>query len=124
VWRGALLLADYVLASAERLRSCVGLELGAGAGLAGLALAAAGARRVFLTDTGSAVLDQCKVTLRWLSRFSTRGSAETLRRSWYEHTVVQEASARLLCTRLWLTARVVWCGSAMWTQTSTSSRGL
>ena len=62
VWRGALLLADYVLASAERLRSCVGLELGAGAGLAGLALAAAGARCVFLTDTGSAVLANCKVT--------------------------------------------------------------
>lgn len=63
VWRGALLLADYVLAHAAALRGCIGIELGAGAGLAGLALAAAGARRVFLTDVGSAVLANCQVWL-------------------------------------------------------------
>ena len=61
VWRGALLLADYVLAHSQALCGCVGLELGAGAGLAGLALAAAGAQRVFLTDVGAAVLDNCQV---------------------------------------------------------------
>ena len=61
VWRGALLLADYVLAHSHALGDCVGLELGAGAGLAGLALAAAGARRVFLTDVGAAVLANCQV---------------------------------------------------------------
>lgn len=61
VWRGALVLADYVLAHAAGLRGSIGIELGAGAGLAGLALAAAGARRVFLTDVGSAVLANCQV---------------------------------------------------------------
>ena len=61
VWRGALQLADYILAQGHALRGCYGLELGAGAGLAGLALAAAGARRVFLTDVGAAVLDNCQV---------------------------------------------------------------
>ncbi|KAK9843724.1 hypothetical protein WJX81_003761 [Elliptochloris bilobata] len=60
VWRGSLLLADYVISHTHMLHGCIALELGAGAGLAGLALAAAGARRVFLTDLGTAVLDNCQ----------------------------------------------------------------
>ena len=65
VWRGALLLADYVLHLASQQRSqhgsggafcaaplrllcCTALELGAGSGLAGLVLSAF-ARRVYLT---------------------------------------------------------------------------
>lgn len=73
VWRGALLLADYLLQQAQQgakqqggqqqggqqqgqqqgpasswLHGCTALELGAGSGLAGLVLSAV-ARRVFLT---------------------------------------------------------------------------
>jgi hypothetical protein len=50
VWRGSLLLADYVLsqAAAPALRGCTALELGCGPGLAGLALARL-ARAVYLT---------------------------------------------------------------------------
>ncbi|KAL4859497.1 Methyltransferase-like protein 22 [Chlorella vulgaris] len=57
VWRGALLLADYVLhpGTSPSLAGCSVLELGAGPGLAGLVLAKL-ARLVFLTDVGAEVL--------------------------------------------------------------------
>lgn len=61
VWRGSLLLADYLLANSTSVVGIVGCELGAGAGLASIALARAGARRVFATDTGQEVLGLCKV---------------------------------------------------------------
>jgi predicted nicotinamide N-methyase len=50
VWRGALLLADYMLhpGTSPSLAGCSVLELGAGPGLAGLVLAKL-ARLVFLT---------------------------------------------------------------------------
>ena len=61
IWRGALLLADYVLARLSGMRGCVALELGAGNGVAGLVLAAQGAHRVFLTDTAvKDVLERCQ----------------------------------------------------------------
>ena len=81
VWRGALLLADFILQDLERWKDSTVVELGAGtgklllpllsrcstnsslnpppsiaAGLAGIAAARA-ARRVFITDRGEAILD-------------------------------------------------------------------
>jgi len=55
VWRGALLLCDYLLARPALVRDATVLELGSGCGLSGL-LAAATARRVFLTDCVESVL--------------------------------------------------------------------
>jgi Lysine methyltransferase len=63
VWRGALVLADYVLANSASFRGTVGLELGAGTGLAGLSLARF-ARRVVLTDAVDAALDLCQARCR------------------------------------------------------------
>jgi hypothetical protein len=48
VWRGALLLGDYILHFLHHFSGCTTLELGAGPGVAGL-LAARYARLVFLT---------------------------------------------------------------------------
>ena len=55
VWRGALLLCDYLLARPALVRGTTILELGAGCGLCGL-LAAGTARRVFVTDNVEGVL--------------------------------------------------------------------
>ena len=55
VWRGALLLCDYLLARPALVRGATILELGAGCGLCGL-LAAGTARRVFVTDNAEGVL--------------------------------------------------------------------
>ena len=49
-----------MLSKLDSLRSVIALELGAGPGLPGLVLARV-ARRVFLTDTGAEVLEQCQV---------------------------------------------------------------
>ena len=52
VWESAFCLAQYLRgeARARRIRGRRVLELGAGAGLLGLAAAASGAKRVVLTD--------------------------------------------------------------------------
>ena len=55
VWRGALLLCDYLLARPALVSGATILELGAGCGLCGL-LAAGTARRVFVTDNAEGVL--------------------------------------------------------------------
>ena len=61
VWRGALLLADYLLSNADLFTGCTALEMGCGPGLAGIVMAML-AERVFLTDTGDAVLANCQVS--------------------------------------------------------------
>ena len=61
VWRGSLLLAEYVLARAADFAGVTGCELGAGSGVAGIALACAGASCVFITDVGESVLGMCQV---------------------------------------------------------------
>ncbi|GAQ79625.1 hypothetical protein KFL_000340280 [Klebsormidium nitens] len=61
VWRGALLLADYILhqeATTGCFRGVTALELGAGTGLAGIIMARS-ARKVYVTDRGENVLDTC-----------------------------------------------------------------
>lgn len=62
VWPGALLLADYILEHEAHFAGCVGMEVGAGTGFAGLVLAQM-ARRVFLTDHDAAVLCNCRTNV-------------------------------------------------------------
>ena len=59
VWRGALLLSDYVLTHQHLFASCGVLELGAGTGLVSIVLGAIGCR-VICTDIGDSVLENCK----------------------------------------------------------------
>lgn len=59
VWPGAMLLADYILEHEKYFACCVGMEIGAGTGFAGLVLAQT-ARRVFLTDHDAGVLCNCQ----------------------------------------------------------------
>ena len=48
VWRGALLLSDYILHQRELFSDCVAMELGAGVGLVSITLATV-AKQVFCT---------------------------------------------------------------------------
>ena len=50
VWRGAILLSDWLLSRTDRTDDEVILDLGAGCGLTSLAASAAGAKTVFCTD--------------------------------------------------------------------------
>ncbi|CAI8053244.1 Methyltransferase-like protein 22 [Geodia barretti] len=60
VWRGALLMVDYLIGwGNSRLEDSVVLELGAGTGLVSI-VAASKAHHVFCTDTGKSVLELCQ----------------------------------------------------------------
>ena len=60
VWRGALLLADWLVASGHVRKDTPIIELGAGTGLCSLVAAYAGAPLVFCTDHGDDVLENCR----------------------------------------------------------------
>ncbi|KAG1327120.1 methyltransferase-like protein 22 [Cocos nucifera] len=66
VWRAALVLTDFVLhksLSSSDFNDIIALELGAGTGLVGIALARV-ARTVFITDRGMEVLDNCAANVQ------------------------------------------------------------
>lgn len=66
VWKAAMLLTDFVLhksfASSE-FDGVTAMEIGAGTGLVGLAQARV-ARKVFITDRGTDILDNCLANVR------------------------------------------------------------
>ncbi|CAN6163352.1 unnamed protein product [Urochloa humidicola] len=66
VWKAALLLADFVFHksfTSSDFDGVTAIEVGAGTGLVGLALARV-ARRIFVTDRGADILDNCLANVR------------------------------------------------------------
>uniref|UniRef100_A0A0D9WSG1 Methyltransferase-like protein 22 n=1 Tax=Leersia perrieri TaxID=77586 RepID=A0A0D9WSG1_9ORYZ len=66
VWKAALLLADFVLHksfTSSELNGVTAIEIGAGTGLVGLALARV-AKTIFITDRGTNILDNCLENVR------------------------------------------------------------
>ncbi|KAM9095859.1 methyltransferase-like protein 22 isoform X1 [Sarcophilus harrisii] len=59
VWRGAFLLADYILFQCDLFKSCTVLELGAGTGIASI-ITATVAKTVYCTDVGEDLLAMCE----------------------------------------------------------------
>ncbi|XP_068199149.1 methyltransferase-like protein 22 [Antennarius striatus] len=59
VWRGALLLADFILSRPDAFRGATVLELGAGTGLTSVVMATT-AKRVYCTDVGEDLLSMCE----------------------------------------------------------------
>ncbi|XP_007498739.1 methyltransferase-like protein 22 isoform X1 [Monodelphis domestica] len=59
VWRGAFLLADYILFQRDLFKSCTVLELGAGTGIASI-ITATVAKTVYCTDVGEDLLTMCE----------------------------------------------------------------
>ncbi|KAJ6657607.1 hypothetical protein lerEdw1_002323 [Lerista edwardsae] len=59
VWRGAFLLADYILSSPDLFKDHVVLELGGGTGIVSIIVAKA-AKTVYCTDIGEDLLDMCE----------------------------------------------------------------
>jgi len=92
VWEGALLLRDHLLSSRSDWRGCRVLELGAGIGLVGLALAAAGAE-VVLTDLGSAMaLLEANVEANMAIVQSSGGKAQVVELDWLVDAEQQQAA--------------------------------
>ncbi|XP_076017540.1 methyltransferase-like protein 22 [Genypterus blacodes] len=59
VWRGAFLLADFILSQPVMFRGATVLELGAGMGLASIMMATK-AKKVYCTDVGEDLLKMCQ----------------------------------------------------------------
>ncbi|KAG8558430.1 hypothetical protein GDO81_016988 [Engystomops pustulosus] len=59
IWRGAFLLADYILWQQDLFRGCTALELGAGTGFTSIIMATV-AKTVYCTDVGEDLLDMCE----------------------------------------------------------------
>uniref|UniRef100_A0A2K5S7X3 Methyltransferase-like protein 22 n=1 Tax=Cebus imitator TaxID=2715852 RepID=A0A2K5S7X3_CEBIM len=72
VWRGALLLADYILFRQDLFRGCTALELGAGTGFASI-IAATMARTVYCTDVGADLLAMCQRNIALNSHLAAAG---------------------------------------------------
>lgn len=61
IWRGALLLADFILdtqRSSQLFHDVNAIELGAGTGITGIVMAKT-AKRIFITDRDADILDNC-----------------------------------------------------------------
>ena len=78
VWRGALLLSDFLVAHASLAQGTV-LELGSGCGLCGLLAARLGSHCAYLTDIGDGVLHNCRENA---SQNGLAGSAHVRRLDW------------------------------------------
>ncbi|VAI93416.1 methyltransferase-like protein 22 isoform X2 [Triticum aestivum] len=66
VWKAAMLLTDFVLHksfTSSEFDGVTAMEIGAGTGLVGLAHARV-ARRIFITDRGTDILDNCLANVR------------------------------------------------------------
>ncbi|XP_078096515.1 methyltransferase-like protein 22 [Mustelus asterias] len=59
VWRGAFLLADYILNNTYLFRGSTVLELGAGTGLTSIVMATV-AKTIFCTDVGEDLMNMCE----------------------------------------------------------------
>ncbi|XP_040212918.1 methyltransferase-like protein 22 isoform X2 [Rana temporaria] len=59
IWRGAFILADYILSQQDLFRGCTALELGAGTGFTSIIMATV-AKTVYCTDVGDDLLEMCE----------------------------------------------------------------
>ncbi|KAI8506928.1 hypothetical protein Bbelb_153670 [Branchiostoma belcheri] len=60
VWRGALLMCDFLLHNQDVFKSHSILELGGGVGLVSIVAGAVGASKVYCTDIGDRLLELCR----------------------------------------------------------------
>ncbi|XP_034276431.1 methyltransferase-like protein 22 isoform X3 [Pantherophis guttatus] len=59
VWRGAFLLADYILSKQDMFKGCTALELGGGIGFVSIIMSKA-AKTIYCTDVGEDLLSMCE----------------------------------------------------------------
>lgn len=98
VWRGALLLCDFVIHNKERFDGCIALELGAGLGLCSIVLGRV-AKRVFCTDVGENVLEGCQDNIIMNSHLFKYGSGVVLVREldWLKHEICTAPGEGAFC---------------------------
>ncbi|CAG5898355.1 unnamed protein product [Menidia menidia] len=99
VWRGALLLADFILSHLELFRGATALELGAGTGLASIVMATT-AKTVYCTDVGDDLLSLCKrnVALNKHITEPSGGEVRVRQLDWLQHSLSTDAETEFSWT--------------------------
>nr|XP_019958495.1 PREDICTED: methyltransferase-like protein 22 [Paralichthys olivaceus]XP_019958496.1 PREDICTED: methyltransferase-like protein 22 [Paralichthys olivaceus] len=92
VWRGAFLLADFILSQALMFKGQTVLELGAGMGLTSVVMATT-AKTVYCTDVGEDLLSMCKrnVTLNSHMTEPAGGEVKVRQLDWHQHSLCTDA---------------------------------
>ncbi|XP_047428277.1 methyltransferase-like protein 22 isoform X2 [Mugil cephalus] len=99
VWRGALLLADFILSEAATFRGATVLELGAGTGLTSVVMATA-AKTVYCTDVGEDLLSMCKrnVALNKHMMEPEGGEVRVRQLDWLQYSLCTDADVEFSWT--------------------------
>ncbi|KAK5610067.1 hypothetical protein CRENBAI_012808, partial [Crenichthys baileyi] len=92
VWRGALLLADFILSNPDTFRGATVLDLGAGTGLTSIVMATT-AKTVYCTDVGDDLLRLCSrnVVLNKHIMESAGGEVKVKQLNWLQHSLCTDA---------------------------------
>uniref|UniRef100_A0A146ZMI7 Methyltransferase 22, Kin17 lysine n=1 Tax=Fundulus heteroclitus TaxID=8078 RepID=A0A146ZMI7_FUNHE len=92
VWRGALLLADFILSKPDMFRGATVLELGAGTGLTSIVMATT-AKTVYCTDVGEDLLRLCSrnVSLNKHITDPAGGEVKVKQLCWLQHSLCTDA---------------------------------
>ncbi|XP_071376107.1 methyltransferase-like protein 22 [Centroberyx affinis] len=99
VWRGAFLLADYILSQQVMFRGATVLELGAGTGLASVVMAIV-AKTVYCTDVGEDLLSMCQrnITLNRCLLEPAGGEVRVRQLDWLQHDLCTDADVEFSWT--------------------------
>ncbi|XP_029294522.1 methyltransferase-like protein 22 isoform X2 [Cottoperca gobio] len=99
VWRGAFLLADFILSKPLMFRGATVLELGAGTGLTSIIMATIG-KTVYCTDVGEDLLSMCKrnVTLNKHMMDPAAADVRVRRLDWLQHDLCTDAEVEFSWT--------------------------
>ncbi|XP_069566253.1 methyltransferase-like protein 22 [Brachyistius frenatus] len=99
VWRGAFLLADFILSETVTFRGSTVLDLGAGTGLTSIIMATM-AKTVYCTDVGEDLLNMCKrnVTLNKHMMEPAGGDVRVRQLDWLQHGLCTDADVEFSWT--------------------------
>ncbi|XP_023253116.1 methyltransferase-like protein 22 [Seriola lalandi dorsalis] len=99
VWRGAVLLADFILSEPVMFRGATVLELGAGTGITSIVMATI-AKTVYCTDVGEDLLSMCKknVALNRHMMESAGGEVRVRQLDWLQHDLCTDPDAEFSWT--------------------------
>ncbi|KAM4697788.1 methyltransferase-like protein 22 [Rhinophrynus dorsalis] len=94
IWRGAFLLADYVLWQQDLFRGSTVLELGAGTGFTSIIMAMS-AKTVYCTDVGDDLLEMCErnVTLNRCLTDPTGGEVKVKELDWLKNELCTDTES-------------------------------
>ncbi|XP_070703920.1 methyltransferase-like protein 22 [Pempheris klunzingeri] len=92
VWRGAFLLADFILSEPALFRGATVLELGAGTGLTSIIMGTT-AKMVYCTDVGEDLLSMCKRNVMLNKHMMEPSGAEVRVRQldWLQHDLCRDS---------------------------------